>query len=62
MGIEPTTSAWEADVLPLNYTCINPIVPRNSLIVKGKQVLLFLLFLPSDLNAIDYTDYSIGDQ
>lgn len=20
MGIEPTTSAWEADVLPLNYT------------------------------------------
>ena len=22
MGIEPTTSAWEADVLPLNYACI----------------------------------------
>ena len=22
MGIEPTTSAWEADVLPLNYTRI----------------------------------------
>ncbi len=21
MGIEPTTSAWEADVLPLNYAC-----------------------------------------
>ena len=20
MGIEPTTSAWEAEVLPLNYT------------------------------------------
>ena len=20
-GIEPPTSAWEADVLPLNYTC-----------------------------------------
>lgn len=20
-GIEPSTSAWEADVLPLNYTC-----------------------------------------
>ena len=23
MGIEPTTSAWEADVLPLNYTRIS---------------------------------------
>ena len=22
MGIEPTCSAWEADILPLNYTCI----------------------------------------
>ena len=21
MGIEPTRSAWEAEVLPLNYTC-----------------------------------------
>ena len=21
-GIEPATSAWEADVLPLNYACI----------------------------------------
>ena len=23
MGIEPTTSAWKAEVLPLNYTRIN---------------------------------------
>ena len=22
MGIEPTCSAWKADILPLNYTCI----------------------------------------
>ena len=21
-GIEPSCSAWEADILPLNYTCI----------------------------------------
>ena len=21
MGIEPTYSAWKADILPLNYTC-----------------------------------------
>ena len=25
MGIEPTYSAWEADVLPLNYTRINKL-------------------------------------
>ena len=24
MGIEPTLSAWEADVLPMNYTRIYP--------------------------------------
>ena len=23
MGIEPTYSAWKADVLPLNHTCIS---------------------------------------
>jgi hypothetical protein len=22
VGIEPTSSAWKAEVLPLNYTCI----------------------------------------
>ena len=26
MGIEPTTSAWEADVLPLNYACVLYII------------------------------------
>ena len=39
MGIEPTFSAWEADVLPLNYTrtldsrqiLAVPIVRRNNL-------------------------------
>ena len=28
MGIEPTSSAWEAEVLPLNYTRINKLI-RN---------------------------------
>ena len=27
-GIEPPYSAWEADVLPLNYTRIGCIIPR----------------------------------
>jgi hypothetical protein len=31
MGIEPTLSAWEAEVLPLNYT--RP-VPKNEHIPK----------------------------
>jgi hypothetical protein len=26
-GIEPALSAWEADVLPLNYTRARPAVP-----------------------------------
>ena len=29
MGIEPTFSAWEADVLPLNYTRSEIIVPSD---------------------------------
>ncbi len=35
MGIEPTTSAWEAEVLPLNYTrmiSINEIVLKTTAI------------------------------
>ena len=29
MGIEPTQSAWKAEVLPLNYTCTNFRVKTN---------------------------------
>ena len=29
MGIEPTTSAWKAEVLPLNYTRIHGGSGRN---------------------------------
>ena len=29
MGIEPTTSAWKAEVLPLNYTRIKMAVPTG---------------------------------
>ena len=29
MGIEPTTSAWEADVLPLNYACLCNFLSRR---------------------------------
>ena len=28
VGIEPTSSAWKAEVLPLNYTCVKNIIVR----------------------------------
>ncbi len=36
MGIEPTFSAWEADVLPLNYT-------RYSLFPRGQTTVIVSL-------------------
>ena len=30
MGIEPTTSAWKAEVIPLNYTRIMKLWPFQS--------------------------------
>ncbi len=40
MGIEPTLSAWEAEVLPLNYTRI--LQPHMILIIgeNNKQTML----------------------
>ncbi len=35
MGIEPTPSAWKAEVLPLNYTRLKPFThtaPRDDMI------------------------------
>lgn len=29
MGIEPTPSAWKAEVLPLNYTRLTALRPEN---------------------------------
>ena len=31
MGIEPTYSAWKADVLPLNHTCMLRVILRTNL-------------------------------
>ena len=33
MGIEPTLSAWKAEVLPLNYTRVTPLTTR---LVEGE--------------------------
>ena len=34
-GIEPALSAWEADVLPLNYTRVRPHGERTAMSVPG---------------------------
>ena len=30
MGIEPTSSAWKADILPMNYTCVFGLIWNNA--------------------------------
>jgi hypothetical protein len=43
MGIEPTLSAWEAEVLPLNYTRIIEVkhYPMNFILVFFFQMVFF---------------------
>jgi hypothetical protein len=36
MGIEPTLSAWKAEVLPLNYTRPNASDPVSKVLVEGE--------------------------
>lgn len=36
MGIEPTLSAWEAEVLPLNYICME--IPYNFLFIQLQEI------------------------
>ena len=36
-GIEPPCSAWEADILPLNYTCIENQLLQYNTIAKTLQ-------------------------
>ena len=31
MGIEPTSQAWEARILPMNYTCDDIILTQKKL-------------------------------
>jgi hypothetical protein len=38
-GIEPSQSAWKAEVLPLNYTCIY----GNSIITQGVDLVNILV-------------------
>lgn len=37
MGIEPTTSAWEAEVLPLNYIRIRNVIVTYQLYNIGAK-------------------------
>ncbi len=37
MGIEPTSSAWKAEVLPLNYTRLSKKIPREAFFMTHKD-------------------------
>ena len=37
MGIEPTLSAWEAEVLPLNYTRVAGHLSSLPELIKGRM-------------------------
>ena len=37
MGIEPTSSAWKAEVLPLNYTRHDPLYARDHRLIMDDQ-------------------------
>ena len=46
-GVEPPYSAWEADILPMNYTCIGYIIAPMEEKSKSFFKILFDLFRPS---------------
>ena len=48
MGIEPTLSAWKAEVLPLNYTRTEPLTLSNRHYISG---CLFCQLVPTDESA-----------
>jgi hypothetical protein len=37
MGIEPTSSAWKAEVLPLNYTRLFNVIRASKSLYQGVQ-------------------------
>ena len=47
MGIEPTYSAWKADVLPLNHTCISCCVQKPINIDRGDRIRTCDLLVPN---------------
>jgi hypothetical protein len=40
-GIEPGTSAWKADILPLNYECVRPISLEKACAAKSMYLKAF---------------------
>ncbi len=52
MGIEPTTSAWKAEVLPLNYTRIDKWWLRTE--SNRRHMDFQSIALPTELLSQDY--------
>ena len=51
MGIEPTQSAWKAEVLPLNYTRIPELAPR--LTIRADRMVEGVGFEPTKAEPAD---------
>ena len=47
VGIEPTCLAWKANILPLNYTCINGRRRNRTSAAQGFNLSLCQLSYPS---------------
>ena len=45
MGIEPTRSAWKAEVLPLNYICIVYCSPATKIIISYSKAVVNIFFI-----------------
>ena len=54
MGIEPTRSAWKAEILPLNYTRLSILNPNDLAIIAKENT-----FVNTFLNFFYYFNFSV---
>ena len=59
MGIEPTCSAWKADILPLNYTRTNQLFNFSTQEMFCQEEFLFFSTLFFSIIILPYIDYSV---
>lgn len=55
MGVEPTTSAWEANVLPINYIRIDILYHIIFLLSRGKLKILRMTYKQLSVQLIVYS-------
>ncbi len=54
MGVEPTSEAWEASILPMNYSrmciCVKPSLTQMRIKIKRKFIDNPFYFIPNSAN------------